>query len=125
MVVFGALNISNSGYFNVLQANSLILENVSISGVYENGIFQNVTINNSNIINTPIGIGGASAAYFTTLNTSQEVNFMGSELNQYVSWDYLTGIFSIGGELKVGWLVRCVLACLRACLVGLLGRSAG
>jgi len=97
----GRSTISNSGYFNVLQANSLILENVSISGVYENGIFQNVTINNSNIINTPIGIGGASAAYFTTLNTSQEVNFMGSELNQYVSWDYLTGIFSIGGELKV------------------------
>lgn len=97
----GKTTISNSGIFNTLTANSIVLENISIAGVYENGIFETVTINNGNITNTPIGIGGASTAFFTTLTTSQEVYFLGSSLNEYVSWDYLTGIFSIGGELKV------------------------
>ena len=97
----GKTTISNSGIFNTVTANSLVLENISIAGVYENGIFNTVTINNGKISNTPIGIDGASTAFFTTLTTSQEVNFLGSSFSEYVSWDYLTGIFSIGGELKV------------------------
>lgn len=97
----GKTTISNSGIFNTLTANSLILENISITGVYENGIFNSVTINNGNISNTPIGTDGPSSAFFTTLTTSQEVNFLGASLSDYVSWDYLTGVFSIGGELKV------------------------
>lgn len=97
----GKTTISNSGIFNTLTANSLVLENISIAGVYENGIFNSVVINNGNISNTPIGLDGPSSAFFTTLTTSQEVNFLGTSLSDYVSWDYLTGIFSIGGELRV------------------------
>jgi hypothetical protein len=97
----GKTTISNSGIFNTLTANSLVLENISIAGVYENGIFDSVTFNNGNISNTPIGIDGPSTAFFTKLTTSQEVNFLGSSLNEYVSWDYLSGVFSIGGKLKV------------------------
>lgn len=92
----GKTTISNSGIFNTLTANSLILENISITGVYENGIFNSVTINNGNISNTSIGTDGPSSAFFTTLTTSQEVNFLGTSLSDYVSWDYLTGVFSIG-----------------------------
>jgi len=97
----GQLIVSNSGTFNTLTANSIQLENVSITGVYENGIFQNVTINNGSIINTPIGLGGESVGYFTDLYASQQVTFLGSALNEYVSWDYKTGVYSIGGTLKV------------------------
>jgi hypothetical protein len=97
----GLNTISNDGYFNTLTANSIVLENVSIAGVFQDGIFQNVTMNNSNIINTPIGIGGPSQGYFTILNASQNVLFTGSTLNEYVSWDYLTATFSIGGTLEV------------------------
>ena len=97
----GLNTISNDGFFNTLTANSIILENVSIAGVFEDGIFQNVSINNSNIINTAIGIGGPSQGYFTLLNASQNVLFTGSDINEYVSWDYLTATFSIGGTFEV------------------------
>lgn len=97
----GGQTISGIGIFDTLSANSIVLENVSIAGVYENGIFQNVSILNSTIVNTPIGIGGPSIGIFTDLKSTQTVNFLGSVLNQYVSWDPLTGIFDISGELQV------------------------
>ena len=93
----------NASSINVgsLTANSVNLENVSIAGVYSDGVFQNVVITNSSINNTPIGIGGESVGYFTSLNTTQDVTFAGTGLNEYVAWDALTNTFSIGGTFEL------------------------
>jgi len=97
----GNQTISSVGTFDTLTANNIQLANVSIAGVYENGVFQNVVIQNSSIINTTIGVGGPSVGVFTNLTSTQDVNFLGTSLNEYVSWDPNTGEFNISGSLHV------------------------
>lgn len=92
---------ANSINVGTLSASSVALENVSIAGVYSDGVFQNVVITNSNINNTPIGIGGESVGFFTNLQTSQDVLFQGTGLNEYVSWNALDNTFSIGGTFEL------------------------
>jgi len=93
--------MNNAGFFGSINANSIVLNNMTVTDVYDGNRFVNVTIDNSNISNTSIGLGGASDAYFTNLKTSQTVNFYGSENNKYVTWDPATNVFKISGELNV------------------------
>lgn len=88
---------SNYGVFDTVSANNLILESISIAGVFEDGILLNVTIKDSQLINTVIGAEGANIGYFTKLQTSENVTFLGDAFGSYVSWDPVNSTFVING----------------------------
>jgi hypothetical protein len=93
---------SNVGTFDTIIANNVLLENISVVGLLEDSIFVNVTIKDSELINTVIGAGGANVGYFTNLYTNQNVNFQSNQFGSYVNWDPTTSIFNImNGTLKV------------------------
>jgi hypothetical protein len=91
--------ISNYGSFDVITANSIILETVNIAGVYEDGVFLNVSIKDSDISNTVIGAEGASAAYFTYLTVRNDVLFQDGD--NFMRWDSNTGVLSLSDDLVV------------------------
>jgi hypothetical protein len=96
--------ISNFGSFDTVSANTLILENVSIAGVYEDGIFIGVTIQDSELINTSIGLQQPNIGYFTELKTFNDVTFTSNIANTNLTWDPDTGqlyISSTNGSFKV------------------------
>lgn len=98
----GGQTFNAVGVFDTITANTIVLQDGSVAG----NVFQNVTIlnsfiQNSSIVNTPIGINSPNIGFFTDLETMSSVNFLGSALNEYVSWDPNTGMFTIGGELHV------------------------
>jgi len=84
---------------NVASFDNIIVNNVALDTI--SSILSGVTIDNSNIYNTTIGIGGAKNAYFTSISTSDDVTFSGSDVNHYVMWDSTTNTFDIHGELRV------------------------
>jgi hypothetical protein len=89
---------SNYGSFETISANNLVLESISIAGVFEDGIFDNVIIKNSEIINTVIGAESPNVGYFTDLRSSQNVNFISNEFGSYVNWDPTTSVFNINNS---------------------------
>ncbi|NDD53123.1 hypothetical protein EBZ39_04450 [bacterium] len=98
----GEAIVSNFGSFDTISANSIVLQSVSIAGLFQDGVFQNVSIIDSSIDNTVIGLNVRNAAYFTTLSTNNDVNFYsfvpgGGSVN----WNSETSVFTIDGELKV------------------------
>jgi len=98
----GKTVVSNTGTFDTIIANNLQLENITVAGLLEDSIFINVTIKDSELINTIIGAGGANIGYFTSLYTNQNVNFQSNQFGSYVNWDPSTSIFNINnGTLKV------------------------
>lgn len=92
---------SNLGVFDTISANTIVLESINISGVFEDGILIGATIRDSFIDTSVIGAGGATEAYFTNLQTTSTVTFYNQLLNKFVRWDPITSIFRINGELKV------------------------
>lgn len=93
---------SNFGSFDTLSATNLKLESINIAGVFEDGVFQNVFIKDSQISNTVIGAEGANVGYFTDLRTNQDVKFISNNFGSYVGWDPTTSIFEINnGTLQV------------------------
>ena len=98
----GEAIVSNFGSFDTISANSIVLQSVSIAGLFQDGVFQNVNIIDSSIDNTVIGLNVRNAGYFTTLSTNNDVNFYsfvpgGGSVN----WNSETSVFTINGELKV------------------------
>lgn len=91
--------ISNYGSFDVITANSIILETVNIQGVYEDGVFLNVSIKDSNISNTVIGAEGPSAGYFTYLTATNDVLFQNGD--NTMSWDANTGVLTLSNDIVV------------------------
>ena len=91
--------ISNFGSFDVITANSIILETVNIAGVYEDGVFLNVSIKDSDISNTVIGAEGASLAYFTYLTATNDVLFQDGD--NFMRWDSNTGVLTLSDDLIV------------------------
>lgn len=92
---------SNYGSFNQLDASSLKLESLNIAGVYEDGIFLNVVIQDSELRNTVIGVDGPNVGVFTQLQTRSDVIMLSNVQGASVSWDADTGLFFISSELKV------------------------
>ena len=93
---------SNYGSFDTLTANNLQLESISIAGILEDGILQNVVIKDSQIINTVIGAESPNVGYFSDLRAYQNVNFISNMFGSTVSWDPTTAIFNIkNSTLKV------------------------
>jgi len=100
----GGSIVSNFGSFDTVSANTLILESVSITGVYEDGIFIGITIQDSELINTTIGLQQPNVGYFTELKTFDDVTFTSNIANTNLIWDPDTGqlyISSTSGSFKV------------------------
>jgi hypothetical protein len=92
----------NSANFGTINANSVKFESLSVVGLFEDGIFSNIIITDSEIRNTIIGQGGNNVAYFSKLYTTDEVSFSSNVPGASVYWDPNTGIFTISSELNVG-----------------------
>uniref|UniRef100_A0A6C0H7N0 Uncharacterized protein n=1 Tax=viral metagenome TaxID=1070528 RepID=A0A6C0H7N0_9ZZZZ len=86
---------SNLGVFDTVTANTIKLESVSIAGVFEDGIFLNVIIQDSEIRNTVIGVDGPNVGYFTKLQTRSDVNLYSNLVGAAVNWDPDTAQFYI------------------------------
>jgi hypothetical protein len=97
----GGMQAVSVGVFDTLSINSLKLETIDIAGIIEDSILTNVTIKDSEIINTVIGIAGPNVGYFTEIQTNNDVTMLGNNLGESVLWDASTGIFTINGELDV------------------------
>jgi hypothetical protein len=97
----GGTVTSNLGVFDTISANTIVLESINISGVFEDGILLGATIRDSFIDSSVIGAGGATEAYFTNLQTTSTVTFYNQLLNKFVRWDPITSIFRVNGELRV------------------------
>lgn len=98
----GQVVTSNYGNFDTLVVSNLQLENINIAGLFQDGVFENVIIRDSQITNTVIGVDSPNVGNFTNLKSYQNVNFLSNLFNSYVSWDPDTSIFTINnGELKV------------------------
>lgn len=97
----GGIQSGGVGVFDSLTVNSIKFETISVAGILEDSILSNVTIRDSEIINTIIGVNGPNIGYFTELQTNDNVIFYGNNVNQNVNWDALTGIFTINGELDI------------------------
>jgi len=96
----GGVVSNNLGSFDTINASSLKLETLNVAGVFEDGIFLNVIIQDSEIRNSIIGADGSNSAYFSTLVTRQGVTF-GSNIGESVTWNPDTGLFYITSDLKV------------------------
>lgn len=86
---------SNFGSFETLTATNLQLESINIAGLFEDGVFQNVVIKDSQIFNTVIGAEGPNVGYFSDLRTNQDVKFISNVFGSYVQWDPTTSVFNI------------------------------
>jgi hypothetical protein len=89
---------SNFGSFETLTATNLQLESINIAGLFEDGVFQNVVIKDSQIFNTVIGAEGPNVGYFSDLRTNQNVKFISNIFGSYVEWDPSTAIFNINNS---------------------------
>lgn len=94
----GGVVTSNYGNFETLTATNLQLENISIVGLLEDGIFENVIIKDSEIINTVIGAQSPNVGYFTDLYATQNVTFRSNIFGSDVTWDPSTLIFSVNNS---------------------------
>lgn len=92
---------SNTGTFSVLNANALQLEQITIAGIFEDGILLNAVLQDSEIRNSVIGVDGPNVGYFTNLTTYSDVTFLSNIPGATVSWDPNTGLFYISSKLKV------------------------
>jgi hypothetical protein len=93
---------SNFGTFETLSATNLQLESINIAGLFEDGVFQNVVIKDSQIFNTVIGAEGPNVGYFSDLYANQNVKFISNNFGSYIEWDPSTSIFNINNaELRV------------------------
>jgi hypothetical protein len=98
----GQVVTSNYGNFDTLIVSNLQLENINIAGLFQDGVFENVIIRDSQISNTVIGVDSPNVGNFTNLKSYQNVNFLSNIYDSYVNWDPDTSIFSINnGDLKV------------------------
>ena len=89
------------GTFDTITATNIKLEATGSADLFDGAVITNASIRDSTITNTPIGIDGSSSAYFTTLQTSDDVTFLGQNSGQYVTYDSASGQFDIAGTINV------------------------
>lgn len=93
----GQILQSNYGSFDTISTNNLVLENLSIEGLIENGTFSG-TLVGGEIDDTPIGITLPNIGNFTDLTTYGDVIFNSNIIGSAVSWDSNTGILNLGNS---------------------------
>jgi hypothetical protein len=91
----GTSLFANAGVFDTLEANKIILPSETIDGLIEGSTIENITIINSEIRSTVIGVSDPSEGYFTRLEASN-VKFT-SIPGATAEWNTYSGIFSITG----------------------------
>jgi hypothetical protein len=94
----GQIIQTNYGSFDTLQANNLQLESISIAGVFEDGIFVNITIKDSQITNTVIGADTPSMGYFTSLQAYNSVLFNSNVMGSFFDWNHETATLNLGNS---------------------------
>lgn len=92
---------SATGSFDVLDTKMIKSQNLNIPGVFEDGVLSNIILENSELLNTIIGINGPSDGYFNNLYIYNNVVFIGQDPDNQASFDPVTGIFTINGGLVV------------------------
>ena len=92
---------ANSGVFDTLQANNLVLSAETIDGLVNGTQLAGVTIIDSQIINTVIGGDGPNEGHFTVLTAQGDITFRSVDGFKSAAWDSINGIFGINGEFSV------------------------
>lgn len=95
-----------TGVFNTITTKSIILDNLTIAGVFENNILNNVQITNSQINNTTIGLQNPAAGSFTNLQSGNvgagyPVTFYGNVIGDSVTWNPNNSTFTVNGALNI------------------------
>jgi len=81
---------------DALNASSLKLETLSIAGLFEDGIFTNITVEDSTLINCVIGAANSpNAGYFTTIVAYNDVTFYSQTPGNNFNWDASTGTLTL------------------------------
>ena len=93
----GQILQSNYGSFDTISTNNLVLENLSIEGLIENGIFSG-TLVGGEIDDTPIGLSTPNIGNFTNLTTFGDVLFNSNVIGSSVNWDYNTATLNLGNS---------------------------
>ena len=81
--------------------SSLNLPSGAISSLFNGVVLSNVTITNSEIDNTVIGVEGGNEGIFTTVYTTSDVTFESTSGLQYVTWDPDNAILDVNGDFAV------------------------
>jgi len=97
----GASLSVNSGSFDIIQANSIVLPSETIDNLVTGTQLYGVTIVNSEIINTVIGANGPNEGHFTRLTSQNDIAFLSIDGTQSATWDANYGIFNINGQFNV------------------------
>lgn len=92
---------ANSGVFDTLQANNIILPAESIDGLIDGSQIVGVTITDSEIINTVVGANGPNEGHFTLLTSRGDITFRSVDGTKSAAWDSINGVFSIYGSFVV------------------------
>lgn len=92
---------ANSGVFDTLEVNKIVLPAETIDGLIDGAQIVGVTIIDSEIRNTVIGANGPSEGYFTTITTRGDITFRTLDGTKSAGWDSINGIWGIRGYLSV------------------------
>lgn len=92
---------ANSGVFDTLEVNKIVLPGDTLDGLIDGTQLTGITLIDSEIINTVIGVNGPNEGHFTSLITRSYVLFNSIDFSQSASWDALNGIWYINGGLRV------------------------
>ena len=92
---------ANSGVFDTLEANKIILPAETIDGLVNGTQLAGVTIIDSQIINTIIGADAPNEGHFTVLTSQGDITFRSIDGTKSAAWDSINGIFGINGEFYV------------------------
>jgi hypothetical protein len=92
---------ANAANLGTISGGAVTFTKLNVDNFIEDGVISNIVIRDSTILNSIIGVGGATEAYFTLLHTSNDVELIGLNPTQSVKWDSTLGVFTVTGQLKV------------------------
>ena len=96
----GASLSANSGVFDNLQVNTINLPAATIDALVNGVNLVGVTMIDSEIQNTVIGVNGPNEGHFTTLTSTNDITFQSLDGTSSVSWDSANSVFNIHGYLN-------------------------
>ncbi len=95
-----SLNVS-SGVFDTISANNIVVSDDTLTELIDGAQMSGITIVDSELVNTIIGINGPSEGYFTTIVSQNDIIFNSLDNDTSFNWDSNTGILTIDGKLVV------------------------
>lgn len=95
-----SLNAS-SGVFDTISANSILVSDDTLTDLIDGAQLAGITIIDSELVNTIIGINGPSEGYFTSIVSQNDIVFNSIDNSSSFNWNSNTGILTIDGTLSV------------------------